>query len=262
MNGTNITYEYDANSNQIESITIGDVTTNYTQQSNNKALMSAMTVTAGGSEVYSGSYDYNNLDERYRDLIYPTIVNDDGSLTQMEQKDIEGYSYNPSDADALTSAGTTTIDLDTGQCSTTESNYSYDAAGNFTNNASLGTANNVDEYSAFTYNSRHDLTDDGTYTYGYDALNRLISVTPDNPTDGSVEAQFGYDSNGRMAWEQDDVYGIGASCRPAWLTGLGPSTHSFGRATNSKLKLDSSRDVLQDYTWGTRERMARTKCLP
>ena len=119
-------------------------------------------------------------------MVYPTIVNNDGSLTQMEQKDIEGYSYSPSNADALTSAGTTTIDLDTDQCSTTTSSYSYDDAGNFTNNSAMGTANNVNEYSNFTY-SRYDLTDDGTrHSYGYDAANQLISVTPDNPTDSSV----------------------------------------------------------------------------
>ena len=46
VNGTDITYTYDAGSNQIQSITIGDVTTNYTPQSNNKALLSAMTVTS------------------------------------------------------------------------------------------------------------------------------------------------------------------------------------------------------------------------
>ena len=66
-----------------------------------------MTITAGGNTVYNGAYSYNDLDERVYDLIYPTVVNDDGSLTQMEQKDIEGYSYNPSNADALTSAGMT-----------------------------------------------------------------------------------------------------------------------------------------------------------
>ena len=146
----------------------------------------------------------------------------------------------------------TTIDLDTDQCSTTTSSYSYDDAGNFTNNSAMGTANNVNEYSNFTYNSRHDLTDDGTYSYGYDALNRLISVTPDNPTDSSVhERCTATTPQGRMAWEQDENWGIGPSCAPAWIPG---NSYTFVWAGNElEAKLDGSGNVLQKYTWAPDE---------
>ena len=96
VSGTDITYAYQPGSNQIASITIGDVTTNYTQQSNDKALLSAMSVTADGTEVYSGTYTYNKLDERTADVsIFPTFVNDDGSTTPMKVEDGDEYVVQP-----------------------------------------------------------------------------------------------------------------------------------------------------------------------
>ena len=56
----------------------------------------------------------------------------------------------------------------------------YDGAGNFRFYSAPGTANSVNEYSTLSYNGRGDLTDDTQgFHYGYDALDRLISITPD-----------------------------------------------------------------------------------
>ena len=60
------------------------------------------------------------------------------------------------------------------------------------------TANNLDQYSAVgavtpTYDGNGNLTFDGTFTYGYDAENRLTSVTQG----GTTVATYAYDAQGR-----------------------------------------------------------------
>ena len=77
-------------------------------------------------------------------------------------------------------------------------------------------------------------------------------MTPDNPTDSSVAAQYGYDSQGRMAWEQDEKWGIGPAAAPAWIPGN--SADTFVWAGNElEAKLDSSGNPLQKYTWAPDE---------
>ena len=54
-----------------------------------------------------------------------------------------------------------------------------------------------------------------------------------------------------MAWEQDDNWGIGPSCAPAWIPG---NSYTFVWAGNElETKLDGSGNVLQQYTWGPGE---------
>jgi RHS repeat-associated protein len=60
------------------------------------------------------------------------------------------------------------------------------------------TANSLDQYTAVgavtpTYDGNGNLTYDGTFTYGYDAENRLNSVTQG----GTTIATYGYDARGR-----------------------------------------------------------------
>ena len=51
-----------------------------------------------------------------------------------------------------------------------------------------------------------------------------------------------------MAWEQDENWGIGPSCAPAWIPG---NSYTFVWAGNElEAKLDGSGNVLQKYTWG------------
>jgi RHS repeat-associated protein len=59
------------------------------------------------------------------------------------------------------------------------------------------TANNLDQYSAVgavtpTYDANGNLTYDGTFTYGYDAESRLVSVTQG----GTAVATYAYDAQG------------------------------------------------------------------
>ena len=120
--------------------------------------------------------------------------------------------------------------------------FSYDGVGNFKNNATLGAANSVNEYSNLAYDPRHNLTNDGTDTYTYDALSRLIGVAPDSPTSGSLSAQYGYDGQGRMAWE--DVYTWSGS----WV--LSTTYHFAWNGDELVAKLDANNQILQQYTWG------------
>lgn len=120
--------------------------------------------------------------------------------------------------------------------------FSYDGVGNFKDNPTLGAANSVNEYSNISYNPRHDLTNDGVEPYGYDALDRLTSVTPDAPASGSLAADYGYDGKGRMAWE--DVYTWAGS----WV--FSTTYHFAWNGDELVAKLDANNNILQQYTWG------------
>jgi RHS repeat-associated protein len=85
--------------------------------------------------------------------------------------------------------------------------YAFDALGNRTD---LGPVNNLNQYTSFSYDARGNLLDDGTYTYGYDPLDRLISVTPKVPMSGSKKLEMGYDSQGRRIWKKVFGYGNGS----------------------------------------------------
>ncbi|NUQ48165.1 MAG: hypothetical protein HUU22_19295, partial [Phycisphaerae bacterium] len=84
--------------------------------------------------------------------------------------------------------------------------YAYDPIGNReTYEVSQGTAttyttNELNQYTAtanpsesFTYDDDGNLTQDGTYTYVWDAENRLIEAYPTNPTTGSQKCVMVYD---------------------------------------------------------------------
>ena len=80
------------------------------------------------------------------------------------------------------------------QTATDNTYWSYPAA---TPSTVSYTANNVDQYSAVgsvtpTYDGNGNLTFDGTFTYGYDAENRLISASGAGNT-----ATYAYDAQGR-----------------------------------------------------------------
>jgi hypothetical protein len=99
------------------------------------------------------------------------------------------------------------------------------------------------------YNARHDLTNDSTYTYGYDAMDRLTSVTPISQTTGSLAAQYGYDRQGRMIGE--DVYTYQAGQSDPWI--LSASYQFVWSGDELVAKLDGNNNLLQQYTWGPGE---------
>jgi len=150
------------------------------------------------------------------------------------------YTYDPTRGDALKAVsvnGTPTY------------SYGLDGVGNFTSNngitLNLGAPNSVNEYSNLTYNGRGDLTNDGIDSYTYDALDRLIQVTPDNPALAGTQEQYGYDSQGRRLWM--DVY--------VYDQGTGGWDFSYGRryvwdSNQMTAVLDQNNVLLQQYTYG------------
>jgi RHS repeat-associated protein len=220
------------NSNQLQSITVGGVTTTFTQDPTDQSRLGSMTVQDGSQTLYSAEYQYNELDQRNSDTVTETTVADDGTTSTEDASRF--YTYDPNQADALTEV--------TNSADEVLESYSYDGAGNFKNNATLGAANNVNEYANLSYNRRGDLTNDGTYAYGYDALDRLISVTPDSPSSGSTMEEYGYDNQGRRLW--NDV----STWAGSWT--LSTSYHFLWSGDEMVAKLDGNNNVIQQYAWG------------
>jgi hypothetical protein len=191
-----------------------------------------MTVQDGSQTLYAAGYQYNELDQRTSDTVTETTVADAGTMSTEDASRF--YTYDPNQADALTEV--------TNSADEVLENYAYDGAGNFKNNATLGAANNVKEYANLSYNRRGDLTNDGTYAYGYDALDRLISVTPDSPSSGSTMEQYGYDNQGRRLWEDVSTWS------GSWT--LSTSYHFLWSGDEMVAELGGSNNVLQQYTRG------------
>jgi YD repeat-containing protein len=110
-------------------------------------------------------------------------------------------SWSPAPAQAAPTASTATFgfgyDATNRRISATATDkswWSYPAAAGTT----AYTANNLNQYSAVgpaapTYDQNGNLTYDGTFTYGYDAENRLTSIKQGTNT----VATYGYDAQGR-----------------------------------------------------------------
>ena len=157
-------------------------------------LLNQITTAApGGTILYQATYSYN-LNDQVSDV---DISGVDGTGAPVALTWI--YTYDAQDQ--LKSAneyhGGTPIASNT---------YNFDQMGN----ADWGNATSMNRYTtgptgaALSYNARGDLTDDGTYSYGWDAADRLISEAPKSPTTGSVEETMGYDSSNRLIWQ--DLY--------------------------------------------------------
>jgi RHS repeat-associated protein len=111
------------------------------------------------------------------------------------------FTFGPAPAQTAPTAGSSAFtyayDLTNrriGQTATDNSWWSYPTAASTVSY----TANSLDQYSAVgavtpTYDGNGNLTYDGTFTYGYDAESRLISVTQG----GTTVASYAYDALGR-----------------------------------------------------------------
>ena len=206
VNGTTFTINYlnqgsgNASTDWVSSVQAGNVTIAFAPQSASGGLLQSITATgAGGGSLYSGTYSYTGLDQRSEDVVTRTNVSDGGTAST-ENSDLS-YLYSTSRGDAL-------VEVDDNLSGLTLDHYAYDGAGNQTGTG-LGTPNTLNQYSTLFYNSRGDVTGDGTYTYGWDANDRLISVTPNALSSGSVQVRFGYDSQDR--WLTKDVYSYNAT---------------------------------------------------
>jgi len=241
VNGVTFTFNYYTDSNQINSVVAtvsggANLTTTYLRDSADKSRINRVGVGGSLGEIFSDAIGgFNQQDQITSRTITRKDANDDGTLAN-SQAIASTYGYNPSLGDALTSV-TTTVN---GVASTGYS-YGFDNVGNFTGNSTLGTASNVNQYSGLTYNSRGDVTDDGTYAYSYDANDRLIVVTPHDTA--QLELKYGYDSQGRRLWKTAYTY-TGGAWAPSY------SRHYLWDGNNLVAELDGSNAILMGYTWG------------
>ncbi|MDD4016920.1 MAG: hypothetical protein PHV28_03145 [Kiritimatiellae bacterium] len=90
------------------------------------------------------------------------------------------------------------------------STYSYDTIGNrvwSVENAVTNTytANNLNQYAAFTYDADGNMLADGERAYVWNAENRMVVATPLNATNGSERVVSRYDHIGRRVMKRVDV---------------------------------------------------------
>jgi YD repeat-containing protein len=230
INGVTFTVMYLPNSNQIASITAGTVTTTFTPDATDLSRLGGITVqSTGNGTLYNSNLGYNQLDQ----INSQTVLQENGTNDGSSYNNYT-YVYDPNQANALTqvkdSAGNVLY------------SYSYDGVGN-AYGTSLGTPNDLNQYSALSYNARGDVIDDGTYAYTYDANDRMISVTPHDTTQPKLT--YGYDSQGRRLWK--DVYNFDAEANE-W--DLAYSRHYVYDGTNLVGELDANNTLLTGYTWG------------
>jgi len=227
VNGINFAIGYLTNSDQVNTVTAGNVVTAYTPDSTDGMRLAETKTTANGTSVFDEniSSNYYANDQRHTETV--TRTNPGGGTESHNST----FTYNSQDELAAA-----TDYLGGGNYS-----YAYDNAGNRTN---LGTVNSINEYPSQTYNARGDIVNDGTNTYTWDATDRLIGETPDNPVYGSTAEQMGYDSQGRLLWEQVSTY----TCN--W--NLSSSKEYVWDLNHIVAELDANNNnaLLETYAWG------------
>ena len=137
--------------------------------------------------------------------------------------------------------------------------YLYDNIGNRgtyrldSDPATTYTPNEFNQYNlttypaeSFAYDGDGNLIADGQRTYGWDAENRLVEVTPLNPTNGAKKVRSGYDYLGRRVRKETYTYADG------WPTNPGEIQHFVYDRWNVLLVMNgsASNQILRKYTWG------------
>jgi len=156
-------------------------------------LLSAIVFTSGGSPVADYAYGRNAQGRLSR--IQDNINPDESALFQYDLVDrLTGFKRGDLTDDDIPSP---TRDLA----------YGYDPVNNILARTEDGTVENrtVNEVNAYlsahgvtlTHDANGDLTDDGSFTYSYDAMHRLVAVH--RKADGQEVARIAYDALGRMA---------------------------------------------------------------
>jgi YD repeat-containing protein len=143
----------------------------------NSASVTSAVPPTGGTVSYSASYSFDALNRPI------------------------GASWNPAPTQTMPSSSTATFAFGydatnrrANQSATDKSWWNYPATASSVNY----TPNTLNQYSAVgavtpTYDANGNLTSDGTYTYGYDAENRLTGITQGMTT----IATYAYDAQGR-----------------------------------------------------------------
>ena len=148
-------YGYLYDSNQISSLSVGNVTITFTPDGSNASRVGGIAVTTStGSTLYNASSIYYNQNDQIQSQSV-LRTNADGS----QSNDNLVYTYGTGPGDNGSDANSLTQVTDNG---TTTESYSYDGVGNFIGTG-LGDANTLNQYAALSYNLRGDVTNDGTY---------------------------------------------------------------------------------------------------
>jgi RHS repeat-associated protein len=134
--------------------------------------------------------------------------------------------------------------------------YAYDSIGN-RNWAALNSAtntyvaNSLNQYSQvdasqFVYDADGNLTQDGRCNYTYDAENRLVSVVPIAPTEGSLSIHNRYDHKGLRIRKIVKRYANG------WWSNH--ATHTFifdgGNIVLERIAKADGNHITKEYFWG------------
>jgi RHS repeat-associated protein len=260
INGVNIAYTYLPNSNQLNEVTAtvpGNFSaqgtdTKYLPDPADPARLSRLSASTGAvgqafvetltSNLAHPSNGYNSLGQLAGQDITRTDPN--ASITS----DTFAYGYNANQGDALTS-----VTDSPGSGPGTTYAYGYDGVGNVTSSGindvltsmPYGTPNSLNQYAGtnYGYNSRGDVSSTNTYQIAWDASDRPITFTPQNPTVGSFKVQLGYDSQDRWVWK--DVYTWTGT---SWSYSY--SRHAVWDGDTLLGETDGNNTLLKGYTWG------------
>ncbi len=184
-------YSYDALSRRTEANYANNTQSEYSYDNVHRLLALANKIN-GGADISTFAYTYDNVGNR-----------------QTMTKNGQTHSYQYDSIYQLTNADYPAT------YPYSDTVFNYDALGNretVTNGGTTNyTSNNLNQYTAVDngqgqalspqYDPSGNLTNDGTWTFGYDYENRLISAT-----NGTINVSYAYDALGRRI--QKDVDGV------------------------------------------------------
>jgi RHS repeat-associated protein len=194
---------YDADSNVLSRQTRAGATISFTYDTLNRLSTKAAPSESSVSYSYDLAGHPVGLLDNSASIVVPSTVGTIATVTSTYDSlnNLTGSVWGPTTAQTAPAASSAafTYGYDAtnrriSQTATDNTYWSYPAA---TPSTVSYTANNVDQYSAVgsvtpTYDGNGNLTFDGTFTYGYDAENRLISASGAGNT-----ATYAYDAQGR-----------------------------------------------------------------
>ena len=204
-NASTEVFTFDANGNQLTRKTRANQTITYTYDTLNRVS----TKVPASQPVVSYAYDLTNrvvgVSDTSSAITAPqppsgSTVSYATNLTYDALNRPLGVSWNPAPAQTMLAAGNASFaygynqaNQRISQTATDKSWWFYPSAASTTSY----TANNLDQYTAVgavtpTYDGNGNLTSDGTFTFGYDAENRLISAIGAGNT-----TSYAYDAQGR-----------------------------------------------------------------
>jgi YD repeat-containing protein len=236
-NGT-FTYDYRPGTDLVQSINGPGLVTTRNYESDTGRLAS-ISVSSNNQLRYSASFKYNDNDQRVAaDII---VVQPDGSSKT------EHWEYDYDDQDQLIFA----MAYDESGTATKEFNYTFDAVGNdlayepnALNQYTVGplTENEI------TYDPRGNLTYDGTFSYSYNAQDRVIEAH-----DAEHRATYGYDAQGRRIWRKSydwDSSLNGGSGGWNLQRTLTFAYDGWRLMAEFELQPDESQRLIRSYAWG------------